>query len=145
MMNHDHFEKRHASDDPHGPTSKHADCTKLCQLGEHEERARQDFLKGKTKPVCPICGSADAVTMMTWASWDIDTQQWELTSTDDTGDCNLCGANDVTLEFIDADTPTAEIDLAEDQETVNRLAKAAWEAKWIGVTDAIDSKSPMRR
>ena len=99
----------------------------------------------KIKPVCPICGSADAVTMMTWASWDIDTQQWELTSTDDTGDCNLCGANDVTLEFIDADTPTAEIDLAEDQETVNRLAKAAWEAKWIGGTDASDSKSPMRR
>jgi hypothetical protein len=111
--------KEHSDDLPPIPA--------VCELWAQGSEALK-----KIKPVCPICGSADAVTLMTWVSWSVEDQDWEVNGTDDTGDCNLCGANDMTLEFIDADTPTAEIDLAEDQETVNRLAKAAWEAHEAG-------------
>ena len=64
--------------------------------------------KATPKPVgcvgCPICGSADAVTILRLGQ---------------------------------------SVDLS--QETVELLARAGWEAKWIGVTDASDSKSPIRR
>jgi hypothetical protein len=50
--------------------------------------------------------------------------------------CPICSGT-VTILRLDQ-----SVDLS--QETVELLARAGWEAKWIGVTDASDSKSPIR-
>tara|TARA_Y100000310_G_C20536364_1_gene741060 strand:+ start:656 stop:1087 length:432 start_codon:yes stop_codon:yes gene_type:complete len=112
--------KEHADDLPPIPA--------VCELWAQGSEALK-----KIKPVCPICTSQQVIIEAT-ANWNAETQEWELGGTyDGTGICNLCESDDVLLDWVDADTPEPEIDLAEDQETVDRLAKAAWEAYQSGI------------
>lgn len=43
----------------------------------------------KIRMVCATCGSDD-VLADAWASWDINSQQWELSQTFDEKYCNNC-------------------------------------------------------
>lgn len=54
--------------------------------------------------VCPVCGSKSVGRDAT-ASWCVETQDWELSGVMDSGFCNDCGRDDLTLdeEEIDVD------------------------------------------
>ncbi|WP_322037960.1 hypothetical protein [Burkholderia cenocepacia] len=56
---------------------------------------------GKIKMCCPHCGS-NLVTKDALVMWDIATQDWQVVSVLDNGNCEACGAelrhvNDVPL------------------------------------------------
>ena len=56
----------------------------------------------KQKPVCNRCGSSD-VLADAYASWNMETQDWELASTFDKGSyCEACDG-ETRLEWIDHD------------------------------------------
>lgn len=42
--------------------------------------------------VCPSCGDRENVVRDAFASWNEETQEWELLSVYDSFSCNSCGA-----------------------------------------------------
>jgi hypothetical protein len=59
--------------------------------------------------VCSICGSRN-VRRDAWATWDVETQSWELATVFEAGFCDDCdgGVNLKTIELDDVKTATAE-------------------------------------
>jgi hypothetical protein len=60
----------------------------------------------KTKPVCTECGS-DNVNFDAWASWNPETQKYELQQTFDDSYCNACDG-ECKVDWVPADTETIE-------------------------------------
>jgi hypothetical protein len=56
----------------------------------------------KTKPVCPQCGSDDMVADAC-ASWNSDTQEWELISTYDSTTCQSCDNETDSPDWVPVD------------------------------------------
>ena len=48
--------------------------------------------------VCPNCASSDVAIDAT-AKWDVEAQEWELSSTQDTITCQACGSEGYEAEF----------------------------------------------
>ena len=55
--------------------------------------------------VCPNCASSDVAIDAT-AKWDVEAQEWELSSTQDTITCQACGSEGYEAEFSLSCRPT---------------------------------------
>lgn len=54
----------------------------------------------KQKPICQECGSDD-VSFDAAAAWNQETQEYELTSTFDSGGCRSCGQEFKHVDWVD--------------------------------------------
>lgn len=62
---------------------------------------------------CPSCGSEEDVVRDAYASWNVDTQEWELSGVQDNFACNECGDSDISPDEFD---PDEEVELEDDDE-----------------------------